>query len=396
MNNNLYPQGALLVTHGNRPVAPVGTPISSLLPGQIGIYKDGSGLAVDGSTKYDKLHIYVGHDSNKNLTGSVLEGLYRHAGQFVETCLKPQVNVRCYTPAQSEIWDVTNFDVCCNMTYTIKTTVKSDSLFPLYGNLGRIKSFTALAKCCESPCATCGDTPETPDCHLLVKELVAQINSDTDKFFTASYIDVTAPAAPVVINEAAMLLLACDKIGIRISATPEQLEAYCCVQTKYFKLRNYTMEVTLNDSVKCISAATQIQKLAYEQNSGKDIKTLENSLSFSYSPGESWNFYSTFNGLPKCRHSVVDETKNYTLFSITHYDRANDVADWFNNKLETIIAIPCADTVTANSLIAVLDALYVGCSQEAHTTYVATCNCATVPTSVSEIDDTTNDGIGDN
>jgi hypothetical protein len=130
-------------------------------------------------------------------------------------------------------------------------------------------------------------------------------------------------------------------------------------------LNNGTVNVTTN--------------LQYREGYGYDLKNIEyESGGFNGKPGPYRASLTT--GLPRSNFEYfITEASKYNLLVLS-YD-LESVGGWqeYKNNLETLIAIPCADTTTLTGLVAVLDLIF-GSRFGPMTNDVASMNCSNTRT----------------
>lgn len=163
-------------------------------------------------------------------------------------------------------------------------------------------------------------------------------------------------------------------LGIRITSIPMKVRQYCMVNLGYFQPRSTNIIVSKVEGFNCNGEITETQNLKNEEGLGYDIAQLE------YEAG-GWNGQpgpyrlSTLAGMPTSGFvSNVDKAAKYMQIDLI-YDQFS-VGGWMEylNNLETIIAIPCADTTTRGGLATMLDRIYAG-RFDAKADDVALCDC---------------------
>ena len=152
-------------------------------------------------------------------------------------------------------------------------------------------------------------------------------------------------------------------LGIRITGATEAINSYCSVNLEYYNPRGINIIASLVEGFLCNGTLTTIQELQYSEGKGYDIKHLE------YIAG-GWNGkpgpyrLSELTGTARGGfESLASVATNYNTISLT-YDQMS-VGGWLEylNNLETIIAIPCADTTTLTDLVDILDAIFATSGQ---------------------------------
>jgi len=174
--------------------------------------------------------------------------------------------------------------------------------------------------------------------------------------------------------------------GIRITGVPMAINGYNgSINLKYVKNRNIDFIVSLPVGFECSGTVTVVTEAANSEGSGYDIRQLEYmSGGTNGQPGPYRT--SAVHGLERNGGTIYYATPgaNYNTV-ILAYDQAS-VGGWLEylNNLETIIAVPCADTVTTTSIGAFFALIFTqfgtfaddiaandGCTNVATTTLVA-------------------------
>lgn len=181
--------------------------------------------------------------------------------------------------------------------------------------------------------------------------------------------DNTALAAFLVTNPGVC-------VGVRLTTNTEAIYPYNGnINLKYFKLRGTEMIVSLVEGFTCSgsTSALTIQQLTYEEGSGYDIQQLE------YEAG-GWNGrpgpyrVSALNGveLPGIVY-YSSKTAKYSLTTLGYDLWSQSNFAKYQANLQTIIAIPCADTTTLTGLIAIFDHIFTQFAANAGN--AALCDC---------------------
>lgn len=149
-------------------------------------------------------------------------------------------------------------------------------------------------------------------------------------------------------------------MGVRITSIPLQVRKFCSVNLGYFNPRGTMMIVSTVEGFECNGVITTTQDLEFEEGLGYDIAQLE------YEAG-GWNGkpgpyrLSTLAGMPiNSFESYVDQAAKYIQVNMD-YDQFS-VGGWLEylNNLNTLVAIPAADTTTLTGLINFLTAFAPG------------------------------------
>lgn len=386
----------VLVTKGNLAALGPGLKPDALAPGQIGIFNYHTGLSVDGNTIPDVRDTYIAVGIDRDGNGTI-DDILTSAGQMIQRTNVTGYNAKCYSPALPKIVELTNFKAQCETDYAVKIEVRSQRGYALHGYNQIAKTFNYTTACCDTEnCNTCPDG----DCNELAVGLAAAINTDPDKVFKADVIDyTTTPGTSIVVtNVPAWIATPANAgkcLGVRVTSIPDAIKKFCSVNLGYFNPRGTDIIVSPVEGFACNGVVAVKQDLKFEEGLGYDIAQLE------YEAG-GWNGkpgpyrVSTLAGMPvESFESYVVQTDKYLEVNLI-YDQES-VGGWleYKNNLNTILAIPCADTVTRTSLFTILDKIVAGVGGfEPLADDVALCNCAGAGTPTNSINNVTQDGIG--
>jgi hypothetical protein len=148
-------------------------------------------------------------------------------------------------------------------------------------------------------------------------------------------------------------------LGIRLTSVPVPVNsAFGSINLKYVAGRETDMIVSLVDGFTCNGEVVTVQELRKSEGHGYDVRQLE------YLAG-GWNGkpgpYRTSDTTGTERGGFqyfTSLTGTYSLFTLV-YDQFS-VGGWLEylNNLETVIAIPCADSTTLAGIATVLDLIF--------------------------------------
>lgn len=218
----------------------------------------------------------------------------------------------------------------------------------------------------------------------------AGLISISDAGGTGMTIDTTSVANETITDtEAFSAAYPGAGLGIRITGVAQARPNFNgSIPVKYFKQgTDFTVSTVLDAGFNCNSTITTITEAQFPEGKGLDLAQLE-----YVAAGHNGSIYrqSALLGLEKGdMESIVVKATNYNVVSLT-YDQLS-VAGWDEhlNNLETIIAIPCADTTTLTGLATVLDLIFTQFGAMAND--VAAMDCTN--TQVHTIDNPATDGI---
>ena len=148
-------------------------------------------------------------------------------------------------------------------------------------------------------------------------------------------------------------------LNIRLTGVSETRPLFGQINPTYHKTGlNFIVSFSQGFGV-CNGSITTATELRYSEGSGYDVKQLEYLAGGQNgNPGPYRVNMST--GFAKYIEYLTVEATNYNV-SVMTYDQLS-VAGWLEpiNNLETVIAIPCADSTTLTGLYAVLDLIFAG------------------------------------
>lgn len=385
----------VLVSKGNAACLAAGLAPSALAVGQIGIFNYHTGLSVDGTVLMDTRDVFIAVGMDRDDDGSI-DDIMTSAGQMIQRKNVTGYNLKCYSPALPKIVDITDFKAQCETEYAIKVEIRSQRGYALHGYNQIAKTFQYMTSCCSTTdCNTCPDG----DCNELAVGLAAQINADPEGLLVASIIDyTTTPGTPIVVTDVPTWVADpanADKcLGIRLTSVPDKLKSYCAVNLGYFNPRGTDIIVSPVTGFQCNGTVTVKQDLKFEEGLGYDIAQLEYEAGgFNGRPGPYRT--SVTAGMPlESFESNVSSTSKYLEVNLI-YDQES-VGGWleYKNNLNTILAIPCADTVTRASFFTFMDRILAGSNGfGALADDAALCDCAGAGTPTSSLTAAT-DGLG--
>lgn len=455
----------VLVAKDNQDTLAKDLPISSLLPGQLGVFNYHNNLSVDEtSAVVDTKDIFIAVGLDK--TGSAtLEDINKSAGQVIQIKNAKAYTVKGYVDAVQKVVQITGFKAKCDTDYLFKVEFRSQQSYATNGYNQFAKTYSYHTGCCADDCTTCADG----DCNELAQGLVDAVNADPDLLITAAVFANTilatintAPTADgntsvivgttvyvvAVLNAdtatqaAAKIVAAINTqtdspyyatntgaaitihakatatgdtatfavsgsgvtanaisltttvvsdlttfesvypgvcLGIRLTTNVDTLKPFSTVNVKYYNPRGTNIIVSLTEGLGiCNGTVTTVTELQYSEGKGYDIEHLEYIAGgWNGKPGPYRLSPSTGLAREGFEYYAVRAT-NYNVVTL-EYDQFS-VGGWLEylNNLRTIIAIPCADSVTLLAFIAILDAIFTQFAPMAND--VATMDCTNAAT----------------
>jgi hypothetical protein len=357
-----------------------GGTVTSLAPGQLGVFSATTGLSQDATTVVNERSIFLAVGVDTTGTGTV-DDIATSAGQLIPRNAIDDYSFRCYNPEQPNIVDITNFtNVECETTYSFKIEFRGNSqAYQMYGFNQFTKVFSVTTPCCGAGC----DCP-SGDCNKLAELFVNAVNADKDGIVFAEYLDyTTTPGSPVVVpaNDVDTWIAANAGLclGVRLTDIPSKVYQYCQIPLRYYKMTQFLMIVSLIEDLSCEAISTVFQVPSFGEGQGKDIGW------FEYEAGG-------YNGKPgpyRVGEMAGTAIGNFQRFSTNagKYNQLNlhyspqIVGGWdeYKNKMNTIVAAECTvDNTTFTDLLPILDA-FVGTEGFLPiTAAVGNCDCTTV------------------
>lgn len=389
----------VLVASGDAALLAAGGLKSALAVGQLGIFSRETNVAIDGTvlTDADEIVIGVGLDTTGD---TVQDSIGTSAGQFIDASAIDSYTLRCYTPSQPIIFELTDFTAECETEYGVKFEFESQESFRLNGYNGAYKTFLVTTSCCGAGCA-CPDG----DCNELAQLIVGAVNNDEEGLLVAELISPTgavdgAGGEPystpgTVITDITVFTTANPTLcaNVRFTAQAEAVKAYCGIDPKYFNPRGLVVKANLIEGFDCNGTLTKTQDIVFEEGSGKEVGQLEYVAGgFNGRPGPYRQ--SGLHGLPSpdiVRYAVA--TTPYVLVTLVSTQKSASGFQNFSNEAETIIAVPCADTTTRTSLITFLDRIVALSNKSALLDDNVACPSCTTVNQTADQDDKAEDGI---
>lgn len=382
----------VLIPTGDQGVLAAGNRVTALAVGQIGVFSATTGLSVSAATVVNERAIFlaVGVDEDGD---TVLDDIRVSAGQNIQRVNVTDYTLKCYTPSQAHIVDITDFtSVSCETPYSFKVEFRGNSqLYQTYGFNQFAKTFSVRTGCCGSGCDCPGGS-----CNELAELFVNAVNADTDGLLVADYLDyTTTPGSPVVVAAVDVdTWIAANPglcLGVRLTTVASKIFSYCNIPLRYYKMAQFRIIVSLLEPLNCGAVTSDFQDPSFGEGDSKDIAWLE------YESGG----YKGAPGIYRVGELLGTAFDGFEKFSVngTKYNQVNlhysneSVGGWqeYKNKLNTIIAVPCtANNVTLAALLPILDAFTD--QFDALAGDLAECDCTTVQFT-SEIDNVALDGL---
>lgn len=402
-NNDVF---QVLVTKGNKEVLAPGDKVTALTPGQIGVFDANTNLSIDGSTNTKNFYLAVGLDLNGD---GVTDEVAKSTGSHIQKKNIQFYSFRPHTASRPMKVVLKDFTADCETEYGIKLELRNQEIYRSQGYNQFTKTYSIVTGCCDG----CEPTCPSGDANEITKLLKININNDPSGLIKATAIarqpltvathgvSVNIPLGGVVsdANLEAIMTFNAEHAApstfvytdLEIETITQAVNNFCSVNLKYFYPRETVVIATKIAGFKCNGTLEVTQEAAFEEGSGYDIKQLEyEAKGWKESPYR----LSTLNGVADERVFNAVSTEKYDQIALTH-DQFSQGAwlEYFTNQA-TLVAIPATNTVTRDSLVAILDNLITPLGFDSLSDDAASANTnPTVVENTSAIDDVTLDGI---
>lgn len=398
-NNDVF---QVLVTKGNQAVLGAGSKVTNLQPGQIGVFNFDTNLSIDGTEPTRNFYLAVGIDKDGD---GVTDDVAKSRGSHIQGKNIAFYSFRPHTPGKPMKVVLKDYVADCETEYGIKLELRNQEIYRSQGYNQFTKTYSIKTSCCGG----CEPTCPSGDANEITKLLFINISNDPTGLVKANILPRGSVAAAGVTPDANghLTLAQVDTImtynatqtdpddyvftNLEIETVTQKINNFCQVNLKHFYPRETVAIVTKVEGFKCNGTVEVTQQVAFEEGSGYDIKQLEyEALGWDVSPYR----LSTLNGVADERSYNTVTTEKYDQIALT-YDQFSIGAwlEYLNNEA-TLIAIPATNTITRNSLIAVLDKIVQpnGFDALADDAAIASTN-PTVSEPTSAIDNVNLDGI---
>lgn len=342
----------VLVASGNQAVLAKGSKLDTLKPGQLGFFDADTNLAIDGTEATMAASFYIAQGLG---TGATLSDIRTSAGQEIQTRNVRNFTFNKYAVGTPTIIDISDIKASCGEDYSLKVEARSLQIFNIYGFRPYFKSYSVQTSCCEGcePCPS-GNKAE------LVGKLVKKVNSDKEAFVTAAILVDGAPVASTPTDVEAFIADPDNAelaVGIRLTS---KVGANYAIGGNFAPVQGYdgaSVSAFLGSGFDCNGTVTLVQAGTMAEGLGHFIREKE------YVAGG-------YNGNPGIYRTSGMFNETYPEATIlaqanVNYDQVNLVYDvhsksgWLDylNDMNTMIAIPTADTVTSAAVLGVLSKL---------------------------------------
>lgn len=177
------PVSQILASTGNQSLLAAGSRPDALAVGQIGVFNYHTGLSIDGTVAADAKDVFIAVGIDPLNTGSIAD-INKSAGQMIQVRNAKSYTFKGYLDTRPDIVDIAGFAAKCEKEYGVKIEFRNGQVYVQNGYNQFTKTFMYKTACCSDQCTECGDG----DCNELATGLLNEINADTDKLATASYV----------------------------------------------------------------------------------------------------------------------------------------------------------------------------------------------------------------
>lgn len=368
-NNDIF---QVLVTKNNTAVATVGTKVTALTPGQIGVFNADTNLAINAAAASSTRNFYlaVGLDLNGD---DVTDEIQKSSGSKIQKNNIKFYSYKPYSASRPMKVVLKDYTADCETEYGIKLELRNQEIYRTQGYNQFTKTYSIVTGCCDG----CEPTCPSGDANEITKLLKININNDPSGLIKATAIarqDILQADLPSlsgdlsagdIVSDADLEVIMAFNASqpdsstfvytdLEIETVTQAINNFCSVNLKYFYPRETVVIATKIAGFKCNGNIEVTQEAAFEEGSGYDIKQLEYEAK-----GWKEGHYrlSTLNGVADERVFNAVTSAKYDQIALTN-DQFSQGAwlEYFSNQA-TLIAIPVADTTTRAGLLTILDAL---------------------------------------
>lgn len=365
-NNDVF---QVLVSKGNLALLAAGAAPEALAVGQLGLFDANTHLSVT-ATVPREYYFALGVDPNG---GSVLGDIKTSAGQLIQSKGVVNKSYKPHTAGRPKIVTVGGYKASCDTDYGIRIEYRNSKIYRLQGSNQFSQAFVVRTPCCADCAADCEDT----DANILTQLFVANINATAGGRVIATAVarqpivaltvgtSVDYAAGAPISDADINVLIAWNAVDsnatkyytdFTLTSVPIKIVDKNVVSLGYYPFLQTDIIVSRIDGFGCSGGTVTItQELAQEEGSGLNIQHKEYHAS-------GWNgsgpyVQSEITGAFKYIPTLAVPTGFYDQFILEYNQKSESGWKEYENVLSTIFAVPEADTVTRDSLAAVLDVL---------------------------------------
>lgn len=347
LGTNNYPF-SVLVTNGTSGAFAKNQTLDQLAVGQLGIFDMATNQSVDTTNITSLTEFYLAVGTDFTSTGGTTNVL-KSAGQKITRNQLVNYSVVCSQNQLPQILQVDNLTAKCDTDYLLSIEFRSLNLTRSYGqNFPKIV-YSVRTGCC----ADCAGCSEATTGNELANKLVTAINTDSNALATAQLWDNTNNVA---ITNLATWMAANPTLtaSVRITSIFEAVKAYTYGLLNGIQdtPNGMSMTIALNSGFECSGTVTEKQALQFARNTGGEVRLLEETAR-GWSP-EFLLYRQTASGTPLLPNPTLTVGTKYFLVVLDYLDNHSGGLTQFTDKVQTIIAVPCAGST---AFMTTLDAL---------------------------------------
>ena len=341
----------------NATIAAVGTEVTALLPGQLGIFSENTGKAIANPT--ENFFIAVGLDNDGD---GATDDVRKSAGRNIQPGNILYATKQDYVAPVNQVVTITDIDVKCGDSFGIKIEARNEQIYNVQGTVQYRQSFVAKADNCDS----CADNVcEEANIAKLVQDIVLQAKLGKDQFYKVEAIDDSGAvldeaqvAAQVAATDALADKSTQTKIGIRVLAIAGKVQQFANVNLDYVAARQTQVLVSTVGALTNKAVVKEITALVYEQGTGYDVRELE-FQTIGFREGNTGAYrIGAITGLPNEVAYEKKKKKKYTVFTLA-YDHKHRNGSWlqYDNALATYFALESTNTAGITAIETLLGKL---------------------------------------
>lgn len=400
-NNDVF---QVLVTSKNQNILGVGNKITSLQPGQLGVFDFDTNISIDGSLPVRNFYLAVGVDKDGD---GVIDDVVKSRGSHIQKRNIVYYSYRPHTAGKPMKVVLKDYTAECETEYGIKLEFRNQNIYTIQGYNQFTKTYSIVTSCCNGCQPTCpsGDANEITSLlyqnvmndstglvkvHILPRGDVSAAGVTPDPI--TGYLTLADLATIMAYNATQPDPSTYVYTDLEFETVTQAINTFCQINLNYLYPREGVVIASKIMGFKCNGTLEVTQNVSFEEGSGYDIKQLEYmALGWDVSPYR----LSALNGVAQERAYNTDVKAKYDMIALT-YDQ-HSIGAWLEylNNEATMIAIPTTDTDTRTSLLNVLDLIAQPLGFDTLSDDAAISNPdITISEPTTDINDVNLDGIG--
>ena len=371
-NNDVY---SVLVTKGNSAILAKDNPVEDLNPGQLGFFDADKNVSIDATTTALPRNFYIAVGIDRSGNGN-LEDIRTSAGQIIQRKNVSDITYRPHTAGQPMIVTVGGYSAKCDTDYGIRVEFRNSKIYRIQGYNQFSKAYVVRTGCCDD-CAEGCDSYDSnylsllfaaevtrDEANLLVAQIVARqavtiaTHGTSVNYAQGAVMTQADVEALIIFNSTAV---AADKVytNLKLTSVPLSLNAFCQVNLNYHKLLETTLLVSLVEGFNCSGSTVVSQYPAFAEGTSDNVMQKEYHASGWQASGPYKLSDVTGTAKGDIEFLAVKGT-NYDQFTMQYTQTSESGWLEYENTLSTVLAVPATETVTRNSVAAMLDVLFTG------------------------------------